>query len=228
VSELTEAVGAVGAFRRLSASEAWDLMLERSGRHPRDLLVLDVRDDQAFSRSHVEGACHFNPAQASELLATTPKTSSILVYCQHGHASQKIAQMFGDFGFSEAFSVDGGFEALGKEHAARSAMDSDEGTPPLPAPDRRYIVGDCVYARELICNDGGMPGLAPDAIVARPGTRGVVAQVGHPEADPRQTIYAVRFEDADGNLGPTVGCLPEELTQEPAAAGSTGPDTRES
>lgn len=226
MSDRAEAIGTGSrAFRRLSASEAWDLMLERSGRNPRDLLVLDVRDDQAFSRSHVEEACHFNPAHAPALLATTPKTSSILVYCHQGHASQKIAEMFGDFGFSEAFSVDGGFEALAKEHAARSAADSDEGAPPLPTPERRYIVGDCVYARELIRNDGGMPGLAPDAIVASAGTRGVVAQVGHPEAEPRQTIYAVRFEDADGNLGPAVGCLPEDLTQELESA---RPDARDS
>ena len=218
MSERTEAVGPIArAFRHLSASQAWNLVLERSGRNPRDLLVLDVRDEHAFSRSHVEGACHFNPTHASELLAKTPKTSSILVYCHQGHASQEVAAMFGDFGFSEAFSVDGGFEALAKEHVARGAEEGDEGAP-LPAPEQRYIVGDCVYARELIRNDGGIPGLAPDAIVANAGGRGVVAQVGHPEAEPRQTIYAVRFEDADGNLGPAVGCLPEELTQEPAAS----------
>jgi nitrogen fixation protein NifZ len=223
--ERTEAAGSIaGAFRRLTASEAWDLVLERSAGDPRQLLVLDVRDEEAFGRSHVDGARHFNPAHATELLAATPKTASVLVYCYQGHASQAVAAMFGDFGFSEAFSVDGGFEALAKEHLARGAADGDEGDAALPAPELRYIVGDCVYARELIRNDGGIPGLAPDAIVANAGGRGVIAQVGHPEAEPRQTIYAVRFEDAEGNLGPVVGCLPEELTHEPMA--KAGPEAR--
>lgn len=223
MTERTEAVGArARSFRHLSASEAWDLVLERSS-PPSDLLVLDVRDEQAFSRSHLDGARRFDPTHASELLASTPKTSSILVYCYQGHASPEVAAMFGDFGFSETFSVDGGFEALAEEHLARGAAEEDE-EPALPAPELRYIVGDCVYARELIRNDGGMPGLAADAIVANAGGRGVVVQVGHPEAAPRQTIYAVRFEDADGNLGPAVGCLPEELIQEPAA--SAGAEAR--
>jgi nitrogen fixation protein NifZ len=39
----------------------------------------------------------------------------------------------------------------------------------------------------------------------------VLLNVGHVEAEPEQTLYLVRFEDADGNLGPPVGCLPEEL-----------------
>lgn len=92
------------------------------------------------------------------------------------------------------------------------AMNQEEAT--LPEPERRYIAGDCVYALEPIANDGGIPDLEPGALLADPGTRGVVIQVGHPEADPKRTVYAVRFEKDDGELGPLVGCLPEELTQE--------------
>jgi len=100
--------------------------------------------------------------------------------------------------------------------AKRASTEEREPEPKLvlPRPHERYIVGDCVYAREAIENDGGMPDLAPGARLAGPGTRGIVVQVGHPEADPKQTVYAVRFERADGELGPVVGCLPEELTQE--------------
>jgi nitrogen fixation protein NifZ len=41
-------------------------------------------------------------------------------------------------------------------------------------------------------------------------------RVGHLEADTAQTLYVVCFEDENGVLGPQIGCLPEELTQEPA------------
>lgn len=78
----------------------------------------------------------------------------------------------------------------------------------------RYDIGDLVYATGEIVNDGGIPGLAADALLAGPGTRGVVVNRGHVEAAPEQEIYLVRFEGEAGNLGPPVGCLPEELTQE--------------
>ena len=82
------------------------------------------------------------------------------------------------------------------------------------AAEERYGIGDLVYATGEIVNDGGIPGVAPDALLAGAGTRGVVVNWGHVEAQPEQEIYLVRFEDEAGNLGPPVGCLPEELTQE--------------
>lgn len=84
-----------------------------------------------------------------------------------------------------------------------------------------YGIGDIVFARVALINDGGIPELAPDALLAAPGRRGVVVNVGHVEADLDQEICLVRFEDADGGsgtLGPPVGCLPEELTQDEAWA----------
>lgn len=77
-----------------------------------------------------------------------------------------------------------------------------------------YEIGDIVFSRELLINDGGIPGLAPDALLATPGRRGVVVNHGHVEADLDQEIYLVRFEGETGDLGPPVGCLPEELSQD--------------
>jgi len=90
--------------------------------------------------------------------------------------------------------------------------------PTLPEqPHFQFIVGDMVFARETLMNDdGGVPDAAPGAVLAAARTRGVVVRVGHLEAEPRQTLYVVRFEDDAGVLGPPVGCLPEELTQEGA------------
>jgi nitrogen fixation protein NifZ len=91
-----------------------------------------------------------------------------------------------------------------------------------------YEIGEIVFSRELMINDGGIPDIAEDAILATPGRRGVVVNAGHVELDPRQAIYLVRFESEGGALGtrgalgPPVGCLPEELTQDEAWAKEQG------
>lgn len=84
----------------------------------------------------------------------------------------------------------------------------------------QYEIGDLVYAATDILNDGGMPGIVEEeGLIAAAGSRGVVVQFGHVEADPDQEIYLVRFENGpDGTLGDPVGVLPEELTQELAVS----------
>lgn len=81
----------------------------------------------------------------------------------------------------------------------------------------RYQLGDLVYSCEDLFNDddGGIPDVEPGALLTTAGARGVIIQIGHAEAQPETTIYLVRFEGPDQELGPPVGCLPEELTQEP-------------
>ncbi|MGB4467333.1 MAG: nitrogen fixation protein NifZ [Azovibrio sp.] len=79
-------------------------------------------------------------------------------------------------------------------------------------------IGDIVFCKEALFNDGGIPDLPEDALLARAGTRGVIVQTGVIEADERQAIFLVRFEGEDGLLGGPVGCLPDELIQSEAEA----------
>jgi nitrogen fixation protein NifZ len=89
-----------------------------------------------------------------------------------------------------------------------------------------YWRGDMVFAaadlyNDELAEDGSslMPEAAPGALLATAGTRGMVVNVGHPEAAPEQVIYLVSFETGpDKELGLPFGCLPEELTQTPAQA----------
>ncbi|WP_295583822.1 nitrogen fixation protein NifZ [uncultured Lamprocystis sp.] len=74
--------------------------------------------------------------------------------------------------------------------------------------------GDLVYAATQIINDGGIPDLAEDAVIADAGTRGVILNIGHLEEDPERPLYLVRFEGPDLVLGPPTGCWGEELTTE--------------
>lgn len=82
----------------------------------------------------------------------------------------------------------------------------------------QYQLGDVVFCREDLFNDGGLPGYEEGALVAAAGTRGVVVQFGHVEAMPSEEIYLVRFEGEGQDLGLPIGCLPEELTQDEAEA----------
>lgn len=96
-----------------------------------------------------------------------------------------------------------------------------------PSPVRYdYFRGDLVYAARDLFNDEGdgagtsaVPEAAPGALLAAAGTRGMIVNVGHPEAAPEQTIYLVSFESGPRReLGLPFGCLPEELTQVAPAA----------
>lgn len=85
----------------------------------------------------------------------------------------------------------------------------------------RFQMGDMVYAAIDLYNEAveetgesAIPGVAPEALLAAAGTRGVVVNVGHAQEMPDAEIYLVRFElDADGSLSESVGCLSEELSE---------------
>jgi rhodanese-related sulfurtransferase len=77
----------------------------------RELLVLDARDAGSFDESHIDGAQTLSSATLSLLLSDTAKARPILIYCYHGNASQEYAQILSDFGFSEVYSLEGGYQA---------------------------------------------------------------------------------------------------------------------
>ncbi len=84
----------------------------------------------------------------------------------------------------------------------------------------QFAMGDMVFAAQDLFNEpveetgeSGIPGVPAGALLAGTGTRGVVVNVGHAEAAPKQEIYLVRFESgADGTLAEPIGCLGEELS----------------
>jgi nitrogen fixation protein NifZ len=84
----------------------------------------------------------------------------------------------------------------------------------------RFQLGDMVFAAQDLYNESleetgesSIPGIAPDALLAAAGTRGVVVNVGHAQEMPNEEIYLVRFEmDAEGTLSESIGCLTDELT----------------
>jgi nitrogen fixation protein NifZ len=74
--------------------------------------------------------------------------------------------------------------------------------------------GDMVFAATAIYNDGGLEDVAENALLAAAGTRGVLVRKGHLEEDETRSVFLVRFEDAEKNLGQPIGCFAEELRAE--------------
>ncbi len=95
-------------FKDIGIHEAQSLIRDQ------DVLVLDVRDAPSFARAHIKGARNVSITNLSAVIDATAKSMPILIYCYHGYASREYAQIFSDFGFSQVFSLEGGYEAWSK------------------------------------------------------------------------------------------------------------------
>ncbi|MEE2730227.1 MAG: ankyrin repeat domain-containing protein [Pseudomonadota bacterium] len=92
-------------YHCISVDDAEDLILSSH------LLILDMRDYRSYVTGHHPKALHLTDSNLRSLLKHTAKHVPILIYCYHGHSSQDMARLFGDFGFEEVYSLDGGWEA---------------------------------------------------------------------------------------------------------------------
>ena len=72
-------------------------------------------------------------------------------------------------------------------------------------------LGDVVYAAHTIIDDGSMPDSEEGAVLAEQGSRGVIVMKGYVEEDPDRSVFLVRFEDAQMNLGRPIGCWTSDL-----------------
>lgn len=75
-----------------------------------DSVLVDIRDYDSYNLSHALKAIHLNE-NLSEFIDNTPKDVPILVMCYHGNSSQVAAQFLYEYGFSNVYSIDGGYEA---------------------------------------------------------------------------------------------------------------------
>ena len=80
-------------------------------REDQNLIVADVRDIESFVAGHIPGSVHLSMDKLRTFVESTDKSLPILVYCFHGISSQAVAKHFIDQGFSEVYSLDGGFES---------------------------------------------------------------------------------------------------------------------
>jgi nitrogen fixation protein NifZ len=72
-------------------------------------------------------------------------------------------------------------------------------------------LGDVVYAAHAIFDDGSMPDSQEGELLADPGARGVIVMKGYVEENPNMSVFLVRFEDNEMNLGRPIGCWSSDL-----------------
>lgn len=95
---------------------------ERLAQNPNALLV-DVREDDEFRTEHVKGATHIGKGVIErDIEKLVPeKDRELLLYCGGGYRSALAADVLQQMGYTNVWSVDGGFKAY---RAAGKEMES--------------------------------------------------------------------------------------------------------
>mgnify|MGYP003384045062 CR=1 FL=1 len=93
------------SFQHLSVEELKTMLDER------DVVLLDTRDDASYQAGHIEGSQRLDERSVSSFVNDTDKASAVVVVCYHGHSSQGAANYLVEQGFSDVYSLDGGYTA---------------------------------------------------------------------------------------------------------------------
>lgn len=107
VAQLLAEAGAKVPFMSLAE------LSERIGDNSRDLVILDIREREAFEGGHIPGARHL-PRGQLELRVNTElpdPTLRILTCCEFGKISTLAAATLRELGFTRAVALDGGMKA---------------------------------------------------------------------------------------------------------------------
>lgn len=94
----------MNSLKEISASDALERMLDEN------TIVIDIRDEESFNSGHISGSINLDNIKFPLFVQDTPKDTPIIVVCYHGNSSQGIAQYLSIQGFTEAYSLIGGYE----------------------------------------------------------------------------------------------------------------------
>lgn len=154
-----------GTFRRIAAAEALAFMIAAAGQQ-RSYRLFDMRDAGSYARGHLAQAEPLAERDLGRWIGVLPRTEPVLIYCYHGNASQVFAKTFADFGYTEVYSIDGGFQALTQAIAARQS--ADDSPPELSAALQVFMAEEgCAAARIDAAAAHGMTPLMKAARAAR-------------------------------------------------------------
>jgi len=76
-----------------------------------EVTLADVRDGRSFSEANITNAMNITQENVDAFLSNANKEHPLIIYCYHGNSSKGAAEYFAAQGFSDVFSMDGGFEA---------------------------------------------------------------------------------------------------------------------
>lgn len=90
-------------FKRISPQDAQAL-------REKGAVVVDIRDPQVYAELHISGAKHLDNHSIYDFIRAADLDAPLIVACYHGNSSQSAAAYLVSQGFSDVYSLDGGFE----------------------------------------------------------------------------------------------------------------------
>ncbi|HCS06244.1 thiosulfate sulfurtransferase GlpE [Pseudomonas lundensis] len=89
-------------------------------------VVVDIRDPQAYAAGHIKDATHLDNHSLHDFIAKADLDAPLIVACYHGNSSQSAAAYLAGQGFSEVYSLDGGFELWRATYPGEIAQSPEE------------------------------------------------------------------------------------------------------
>ena len=90
-------------FKRIPPQEAQALREQGA-------VVVDIRDQPTYAAAHITGAQHLDNVNIADFIRAADLDAPLIVACYHGNSSQSAAAYLISQGFSDVYSLDGGFE----------------------------------------------------------------------------------------------------------------------
>jgi len=88
-------------------------------RHDADVKLIDVREDHEWEAAHAAGAMHLGKGIIERDIENTvpDKSTEIILYCGGGYRSALAADVLQKMGYTNVFSMAGGWKAWQEEGA---------------------------------------------------------------------------------------------------------------
>lgn len=93
------------SFQRISVAECRALLTDKT------VTLLDIRDRQSYQNGAIDNATHVEDIDVAQFVEDVEKNKPLVIYCYHGNSSQSAAAYFFEKGFTEVYSLDGGYAA---------------------------------------------------------------------------------------------------------------------
>lgn len=106
-------------FKRISPQQAQELRSQGA-------VVVDIRDPHSFANGHIAGARHLDNHSLHDFITQADLDAPLIVACYHGNSSQSAAAYLVGQGFSEVYSLDGGFELWRATYPDETAQSAEE------------------------------------------------------------------------------------------------------
>lgn len=94
--------------KQVDVAEAKELLTNEN------TIFVDIRDEVSFALSHAEGAINLTSGNLPDFIVNTNKDVPVLITCFHGISSLSLGEYLIQEGFSEVYSLSGGYEAWRK------------------------------------------------------------------------------------------------------------------